>query len=89
MVTRLGIINWKTCARKRPWPNLRHPFRGTEENKPVAGTSKTKQRSCVLRRHDRTYLFIKTNTDYAVSNLYEAAVATVISRPTWLSRYND
>jgi hypothetical protein len=39
MVTRLGIINWKTCARRRPWPNLRHPLGGTEENKPVAGTS--------------------------------------------------
>jgi hypothetical protein len=39
MVTRLGIINCKTWARKRPWPNLRHPFRGTEENKSVAGTS--------------------------------------------------
>jgi hypothetical protein len=32
-VTRLRIFNWKTCARKRLWPNLRHPFRGTEENK--------------------------------------------------------
>jgi hypothetical protein len=46
MVTRLGIINWKTCARKRPWPNLGQPFRGTDENKPVAGT--TQKRNSTL-----------------------------------------
>jgi hypothetical protein len=39
MVTRLGIINWKTCARKRPWPSMRHPFWGSEGKKSVAGTS--------------------------------------------------